>query len=153
MINVECIMEFNDHPLIDLQFSVNGMSQRIVLPLPLYVSKFFAPTDMNSQDFFSRWKQLEKPEQESQQIFKARFPIDTETIKAKLIGFGMSLLQNVDPNPENFVCAGIIKAGSLQMGTLLRLEPNRQAQMFRLTVRSSRAHISNYLTEILLDQF
>ena len=43
----------------------------------------------------------------------------------------MSLLQNVDPNPENFVCAGIIKAQAMQIGTLLRLEPNRQAQVRR----------------------
>lgn len=153
MINVECIMEFNEHPLIDLQFSVNGISQRIALPLPLFASKFFSPTEMNAQDFFSRWKQLGKPEQECQKIFQARFPIDTETIKTKLVGFGMSLLQNVDPNPENFVCAGIIKARMVQIGTLLRLEPNRQAQMFRLTLRSSRAQVPQFLGEILVDQF
>ena len=96
-----------------------------------------------------------RPEQECQKIFQARFPIDTETVKTKvckklifassysnkpilviiayvllqLVGFGMSLLQNVDPNPENFVCAGIIKARTVQIGTLLRLEPNRQAQV------------------------
>lgn len=90
MVNVEIIMEFNDHPIVDIQFryvhftiyhhcmagcsklgwfekyrkwcvflfSVNGMSQRIALPLPLFASKFFTPTEMNSQDFFSRWKQL-----------------------------------------------------------------------------------------------
>ena len=50
----------------------------------------------------------------------------------QLSGFGMTLLENVDPNPENFVCAGIIKAQSVQMGTLLRLEPNRQAQVREL---------------------
>ncbi|XP_078346007.1 AP-2 complex subunit alpha-2-like [Oculina patagonica] len=153
MVNVECLMDFNDRPLIDLQFSVNGMSQRIVLPLPLFVSKFFSPTEMNSQDFFSRWKQLGNPDQECQKVFQARFPIDTETIKTKLVGLGMSLLQNVDPNPENFVCAGIIKAGMLQIGTLLRLEPNRQAQMFRLTLRSSRPHVASNIAEILADQF
>ena len=47
----------------------------------------------------------------------------------QLSGFGVSLLQNVDPNPDNFVCAGIIKARTVQIGTLLRLEPNRQAQV------------------------
>ncbi|PFX11439.1 AP-2 complex subunit alpha-2, partial [Stylophora pistillata] len=133
--------------------SVNGMSQRIVLPLPLFPSKFFAPTEMNSQDFFSRWKQLGNPDQECQQIFKAKFSIDTETISTKLVGFGMSLLQNVDPNPENFVCAGIIKGSSVQIGTLLRLEPNRQAQMFRLTIRSSKPHVATTLVELLVDQF
>lgn len=153
MVNVEIIMEFNDHPIVDIQFSVNGMSQRIALPLPLFASKFFTPTEMNSQDFFSRWKQLGSPGQECQQIFKAKFPIDTETIKAKLSGFGVSLLENVDPNPDNFVCAGIIKARTVQIGTLLRLEPNRQAQMFRLTIRSSRPDVAKYLVDILLDQF
>lgn len=153
MINIECLSEFKDHPVIDLQFSVNGMSQRIVLPLPLFPSKFFAPTEMNSQDFFSRWKQLGNPDQECQQIFKAKFSIDTETISTKLVGFGMSLLQNVDPNPENFVCAGIIKGSSVQIGTLLRLEPNRQAQMFRLTIRSSKPHVATTLVELLVDQF
>ena len=57
----------------------------------------------------------------------------------QLIGSGMSLLINVDPNPENFVCAGIIKATSVQIGTLVRLEPNRQAQVkttyFTMTYR------------------
>jgi len=65
----------------------------------------------------------------------------------------MSVLQNVDPNPENFVCAGIMKGRAVQVGTLLRLEPNRQAQMFRLTLRSSRAQVAQYLGEILQDQF
>ena len=40
--------------------SVNGLSQRIVLLMPLFLSKFFTPTEMTSQDFFSRWKQLGK---------------------------------------------------------------------------------------------
>lgn len=48
------------------------------------------------------------------------------------MGFGVSLLQNVDPNPDNFVCAGIIKARTVQIGTLLRLEPNLQAQVILL---------------------
>ncbi len=41
----------------------------------------------------------------------------------------MQLLENIDPNPENYVCAGIIHTRNLQIGTLLRLEPNSQAQV------------------------
>jgi len=51
------------------------------------------------------------------------------------------------------VCAGIIHTRSLQIGCLLRLEPNKQAQMYRLTTRSSveavSQHITNMLAEIL----
>ena len=35
----------------------------------------------------------------------------------------------MDPNPENFVGAGIIQTKALQVGCLLRLEPNAQAQV------------------------
>ena len=47
----------------------------------------------------------------------------------QLLGFGSALLDNVDPNPENFVGAGIIQTKALQVGCLLLLEPNAQAQV------------------------
>jgi AP-2 complex subunit alpha len=106
-------------------------------------------TVMNSETFFARWKNLNKwvfnffykfsklsirlidcsPSQEAQKIFKARFGMDPEVTKTKLIGFGFQLLESVDPNPENFVCAGIVHTRNVQVGCLLRLEPNNQAQV------------------------
>ena len=62
-------------------------------------------------------------------MFPAKFPIENEAIRNKLMGLGSKLLENVDPNPENFVCAGIIHTQALQIGTLIRLEPNRQAKV------------------------
>lgn len=47
----------------------------------------------------------------------------------QLLGFGSALLEKVDPNPENYVGAGIIQTKALQVGCLLRLEPNAQAQV------------------------
>ena len=41
----------------------------------------------------------------------------------------MGLLDGVDPNPDNFVGAGIIHTKTAQIGYLLRLEPNNQAQV------------------------
>lgn len=109
------------------------------------------------------------PQQEVQNIFKAKHPMDTEITKAKvtalfmafpsrdtvggsrrsycvltrshglfpnspasfaqIIGFGSALLEEVDPNPANFVGAGIIHTKTSQIGCLLRLEPNLQAQV------------------------
>ncbi|KHN85278.1 AP-2 complex subunit alpha-2 [Toxocara canis] len=93
------------------------------------------------------------PAQESQKIFAAKMPMDSEQIKNKLNGVGSKLLHDVDPNPENFVCAGIINTKAQQIGTLIRLEPNRQAKMYRLTIRSSRDTVANYLCELLSEQF
>lgn len=70
-----------------------------------------------------------RAQQEVQRIFKATHPMDTSATAAKLTGFGMYLLQGVDPNPDNFVCAAILHSKSHQIGCLLRLEPNRQAQV------------------------
>lgn len=57
-------------------------------------------------------------------------------MRAQLLGLGTALLDNVDPNPENYVCAGVIQTKSQQVGCLLRLEPNAQAQVFSLTCKS-----------------
>jgi len=108
---------------------------------------------MTSQDFFGRWKQLGLPEQECQKIFKAKYPISTDVNKNKLTGFGLSDLNGIDPNPNNSVGAGIIKTKSAQIGCLLRLEPNLQANMYRLTVRSSNSHISTSFCNLLEEHF
>lgn len=58
---------------------------------------------------------------------------------AQIIGFGSALLEDVDPNPANFVGAGIIHTKTTQIGCLLRLEPNLQAQVRLLEERASYA--------------
>jgi len=64
--------------------------------------------------------------------------MDTSVTAAKISGFGMHLLKGIDPNPDNFVCAAIMHTKSAQIGCLLRLEPNRQAQVYScLLVRVS----------------
>lgn len=50
----------------------------------------------------------------------------------QLVGTGLSVLEGIDPNPENFVGAGIMHTRNQQIGCLLRLEPNKQAQVKRL---------------------
>ena len=70
-----------------------------------------------------------RPAQECQQIFKAKHPMDGEQCKTKILGFGFSILEGVDPNKDNFVCASILHTRDAQIGCLMRLEPNTQAQV------------------------
>ncbi|CAM5131290.1 unnamed protein product [Natator depressus] len=137
VLNIECLSDFTLAPLLNIKFRYGGTLQNITLKLPVTLNKFFQATEMLSQDFFQRWKQLSQPQQEAQKIFKANHPMDSEVTKAKLLGFGCALLDKVDPNPDNYVGAGIIQTKSLQVGCLLRLEPNAQAQMYRLTLRTT----------------
>ncbi|KAG7222018.1 hypothetical protein INR49_028182 [Caranx melampygus] len=153
VLNIECLTDFSDAPLLNIKFRYGGALQNLTLKLPVTINKFFQPTEMASQDFFQRWKQLSQPQQEAQKIFKANHSMDTEVLKAKLLGLGTALLDNVDPNPENYVCAGVIQTKGQQVGCLLRLEPNAQAQMYRLTLRCSKDSVSRRLCELLAQQF
>lgn len=67
--------------------------------------------------------------QRAQRVFKAQTPFDLQAARNKLLGFGMQLLDSIDPNPDNMVCAGIVHTQNQQVGCLLRLEPNKQAQV------------------------
>jgi len=154
LVNVECVDEFLEYPTLTILFLYNGVQQRLSLKLPLTINKFFEPTEMNSEAFFSRWKNLSGSNQEAQSIFKAAVqPIEPTLIRTKLSGTGMKLLEGIDPNPENYVCAGIIHTRTQQIGCLLRLEPNRQAQMYRLTIRSSKDSIARQICDLLCEQF
>lgn len=152
-LNIECIEDFNEKPVLTVQFMYSNVLQKLTMKLPVTINKFFEPTVMNSEAFFTRWKNLNNPSQEAQRIFKAKYPMDNEATKTKLNGFGIQLLEGIDPNPDNFVAAGIIHTNTVQVGCLLRLEPNRQAQMYRLTVRTSKDSVSKELCELLHDQF
>ncbi|XP_058857879.1 AP-2 complex subunit alpha-2 isoform X1 [Acipenser ruthenus] len=153
ILNIECVSDFVEAPILNIQFRYGGALQNMSVKLPVTLNKFFQPTEMTSQDFFQRWKQLAAPQQEMQKIFKAKHPMDTEVTKAKIIGFGVALLDMVDPNPSNFTGAGVIHTKNIQVGCLLRLEPNTQAQMYRLTLRTSRETVSQRLCELLSEQF
>uniref|UniRef100_A0A8C7DRP3 AP-2 complex subunit alpha n=1 Tax=Oncorhynchus kisutch TaxID=8019 RepID=A0A8C7DRP3_ONCKI len=153
ILNIECMSDFVDAPVLNIQFRYGGTLQNVAVKLPITLNKFFQPTEMTSQDFFQRWKQLGAPQQEVQKIFKAKHSMDTEVTKAKIMGFGAALLDGVDPNPSNFVGAGVIHTKTTQVGCLLRLEPNTQAQMYRLTLRTSRDTVSQRLCDLLSEQF
>ncbi|CAF95181.1 unnamed protein product [Tetraodon nigroviridis] len=193
ILNIECVSDFMEAPVLNIQFRYGGALQNIAVKLPVMLNKFFQPTEMTSEDFFQRWKQLGAPQQEVQKIFRAKHPMDTEVTKAKILGFGVALLDRVDPNPANFVGAGVIHTKNVQVGCLLRLEPNTQAQvthththsththththphrvrmhtcvwshhltcapllcaqMYRLTLRTSRDSVSQRLCDLLSEQF
>jgi len=153
-LNVECLDTYTELPEMTVAFSYGSVPQRLSIKLPVMVNKFFEPTDMNGESFFARWKNLSSPQQECQRIFKSTQAMEGQVIRQKVVGFGMQTLDGIDPNPENFVCAGILHASRLlQIGCLMRLEPNRQAQMFRLTIRASKDGTAKLLCDLLADQF
>jgi AP-2 complex subunit alpha len=60
IINLECVNTFDHRPEVTVQFSCAGVHSRFQLVLPVFVNKFFDATQMDSQTFFSRWRNLGK---------------------------------------------------------------------------------------------
>ncbi|OON14119.1 adaptin region [Opisthorchis viverrini] len=152
VINIECHQPFTHHTSLVVSFVSGEWKYHYVLLLPITLGKFIQPAEMDQNLYFTRWKLLSQPGQECQSIFRAQFPMDSNVVKKKLLGFGISVLQGVDPNPQNFVGAGILTMSNQEVGILTRLEPNFQAKMYRLTVRSTRDVVAKRVGQLLEQQ-
>lgn len=60
LVNVESLDHFSLLPELVVQFTCNNVNHKLKLQLPVTVNKFFEPTNMNSENFFQRWKNLNK---------------------------------------------------------------------------------------------
>ncbi|XP_075245554.1 AP-2 complex subunit alpha-2-like isoform X2 [Convolutriloba macropyga] len=156
MVELLCKADYSGRPILNVCFTNGGtgLPTNLSVYLPVPVSKFFQPVVFNSGDFFTKWKFLSQPSQECQKIFAAKNPpINSVTDQTKLQGFGMGLLPSIDPNPANYVCAGVLYTSTANIGVLLRLEPNLQSQMYRLTVRSVKPTAAQAVCELLEPHF
>lgn len=153
IVNVECFQAFTESAVLSLSLDCGGSQHQYTIILPITIGRFIQPAEMEQNLFFTRWKLLSQPGQESQKIFPAQFPMDPNVVKNKLLGFGISVLQGIDPNPQNLVGAGILTVSTQEIGILVRLEPNTQAQMYRLTVRSTRDIVAKRVCDLLEQQF
>ncbi|KAI8331004.1 adaptin N terminal region-domain-containing protein [Chlamydoabsidia padenii] len=124
LIQVECRDVFIEPPSLFVGFN----DQILHLKLPVVLTKFQEPVEMDGQSFFKRWNQIGGPPRENQAIFASQCPINLDKVATILRGFRFGLLQGVDPNTNNFVGVGIISAGTKggKIGALLRLEPNME---------------------------
>ncbi|KAI7900228.1 adaptin N terminal region-domain-containing protein [Cokeromyces recurvatus] len=152
LITVECNNIFVNSPEIFISYTVGPETQVLHLKLPIVLTKFQEPiTNMDGVNFFKRWNQIGGPPRENQVIFTSERPIDLLKTTAMMQGFSIGLLSGVDPNPNNFVGAGIVDAGKQggKIGILLRLEPNLEQNMYRLTVRTPVESVSSIIRNTL----
>ncbi|OZJ01507.1 hypothetical protein BZG36_05576 [Bifiguratus adelaidae] len=152
LFNIECNALLDDSPQITIVFATQQSGvQTIKLKLPIVLTNFMEPiVAMDGTSFFQRWKQIGGPPLEAQVIFGLQRPIDLAKVRHVIEGLRFALLEGVDTNPQNIVGAGVVHAGSAgKVGTLLRLEPNVEQQMFRLTLRTTSDVVSEKVREIV----
>eukprot|EP01147_Barroeca_monosierra_P004171 gene4171-6518_t len=154
-ISVECILPFSDPPVLEVNLSYQGRPVVLSLKLPVLLNKFIEqlPSAMDATTFFKKWNQLGGPPREVRQIIKAKDDVDLDRIHDEIIAFGLQSMSGIDPKPQNMVCAGIIHTKQAQIGTLLRVEPNVEAQMIRFTIRTSVDVASAIISNLLVANF
>lgn len=153
LLHIECKKMFTTPPILTVSF-LAGSHQTIVIRLPVVITKFFEHVKLGQSDFFERWKLIGGPPREAQSIF----PIDLtpndqlDLPKHRLIvsGHRLNILDDIDPNPSNIVAAGVLHMSiDGKVGCLLRLEPNREAKLCRLTSRSTSEEVAAEVLKLI----
>ncbi|KAK5118127.1 hypothetical protein LTR62_004174 [Meristemomyces frigidus] len=135
MIMFEARSIFSLPPTIRISY-IAGSLQALTLQLPVLLHKYMEPASLTADDFFKRWKQIGGAPRESQRIFEG-WDVSSEHTRRVLEGFQWGVMDGVDPNGRNFVGATVLHTGAGRYGVLLRLEPNGENKMYRLTIRAT----------------
>ena len=135
LLQVECKKMFMIPPILTISY-LAGSHQTISIRLPIVLTKFFEHVKLGQSDFFERWK-LIGGEREAQQVFPVTLTsagqLDLPKHRQVVSGHRLNLLDDIDPNPNNLVGAGVLHMSvEGKVGCLLRLEPNREAKVSSL---------------------
>lgn len=134
--------------MLTLIISAGGRAVNFSVKLPIIISKFTEPLSLKAPDFFQQWRQLEAFNQQT--IIKSPRPVDIAWVSKVLsTGFRLAVLQGVDPNTNNLVAAGTFMSSAGTLQTLVRMETNAAAAMYRVTVRASNETITTLLKQQL----
>ncbi|EED18322.1 AP-2 adaptor complex subunit alpha, putative [Talaromyces stipitatus ATCC 10500] len=146
---VEAHGPFSDAPTIRISY-LAGALQAYTLQLPILMHRYMDPSDLSAEDFFKRWRQIGGPPLEAQKTFnvnaKGRM-IHEKFTRSVVTGFGWKILNGVDPNPSNIVGCAVYQTENGKTGCLLRLEPNYEKNMYRITIRATQENVPQILAK------
>jgi AP-2 complex subunit alpha len=153
LLHVECKKAFSTPPILTVSF-LAGSHQATSIRLPVVLTKFLEHVKLGQADFFERWKLIGGAPRESQSIFPVALTsvgkLDLPKYRQVVSGHRFNVLDDIDPNPNNLVAAGVLHtAVEGKVGCLLRLEPNQDAKLCRLTVRSTSEDVAKEALKIL----
>eukprot|EP00571_Detonula_confervacea_P014705 CAMPEP_0172297618 /NCGR_PEP_ID=MMETSP1058-20130122/569_1 /TAXON_ID=83371 /ORGANISM="Detonula confervacea, Strain CCMP 353" /LENGTH=1006 /DNA_ID=CAMNT_0013006787 /DNA_START=1496 /DNA_END=4516 /DNA_ORIENTATION=+ len=150
LVLVEVTAPFDDAPSMRITFETEeGVQHDYPLRLPLVATCFMEPVNLDPGAFMQRWKSLEGPDRECQEVLKlpAASGIDEAYMDrvANLIVDGLKFGQcdGVDPTPWTVSGAATFRTGAkdangnnINVGCLVRVEANPKANAFRVTTRT-----------------
>ncbi|KAJ5807024.1 hypothetical protein N7474_010616 [Penicillium riverlandense] len=139
---------FADAPTIRISY-LAGALQAYTLQLPILMHRFMEPSALSAEDFFKRWRQIGGGPLESQKTFglTGKNKRISESFTRRIVeGFAWKILDNVDPNRTNIVGCAVFQTEEAKTGCLLRLEPNYEKSMYRVTIRATQEDVPRALS-------
>ncbi|KAF1842088.1 Adaptor protein complex AP-2 alpha subunit [Cucurbitaria berberidis CBS 394.84] len=150
----ECKNVFIDPPTIRISY-LAGALQGLTLQLPVLLHKYMEGAELSAEDFFKRWKQIGGAPREAQSIFglvSKNRTMNSEFVQKVVRGFKWGIVTGVDPNAKNIVGATVLHSSEGKFGCLLRLEPNFDTQMYRITIRATDESVPPVLIKAMEDR-
>ncbi|RMJ24861.1 Adaptin domain-containing protein [Aspergillus sp. HF37] len=139
---------FSEAPTIRISY-LAGALQAYTLQLPILMHRFMEPSTLSAEEFFKRWRQIGGGPLEAQSTFgvtgKKTKSVSEGSTRRLVEAFRLRILDGVDPNPKNIVGCGVYHLASGKTGCLLRLEPNYERKMYRITMRATQEAIPQAL--------
>ncbi|KAF9453817.1 Adaptor protein complex AP-2 alpha subunit [Macrolepiota fuliginosa MF-IS2] len=153
LLHIECKKFFAEPPILTVSF-LAGSHQTVSIRLPILLTKFIEHVKLGQAEFFERWKLIGGSPREAQSIFPVNLTpngqLDLAKNRQMVAGHRLNVLEGIDPNPNNLVGAGILHmSGDGKVGCLLRVEPNKDAKLCRLTVRSTSEDVASEVQKLL----
>ncbi|KAF9270218.1 Adaptor protein complex AP-2 alpha subunit [Marasmius fiardii PR-910] len=153
LLHVECKKSFTTPPVLTISY-LAGSHQALSLRLPIVLTKFFEHVKLAQADFFERWRLIGGPPRESQTVFPINLnkagQLDLAKHKEVVSGQRLNVLSEIDPNPNNIVAAAVLHMSvEGKVGCLLRLEPNKEAKLCRVTVRSTSEDVAKEVRQLI----
>ncbi|RXW22949.1 hypothetical protein EST38_g2917 [Candolleomyces aberdarensis] len=153
LLNIECKKIFTSPPVLTVSFFA-GSHQSVSLRLPITITKFFEHVKLDQTEFFERWKLIGGPPREAQSVFSIPLAstgqLDLKRHRDIVSGHRLNVLDEIDPNPHNLVAAGVLHMSlDGKVGCLLRLEPNQEAKLCRVTCRSTSEEVAAEVLKLI----
>ncbi|KAK4939128.1 hypothetical protein LTR10_020522 [Elasticomyces elasticus] len=148
------VAPFSEPPTIRISY-LAGALQGYTLKLPILPHRFMDPSELSAEDFFKRWRQIGGGPLEAQSTFGLQnqgSELSDKHTRDVVSGFKWRILDNVDPNPKNIVGCAVLQLEKGKTGCLLRLEPNHQQKMFRLTIRATQDTVPGILLGMMQER-
>ncbi|KAL8700842.1 MAG: hypothetical protein Q9201_005235 [Fulgogasparrea decipioides] len=151
------ISVFENPPTIRISY-LAGALQAVTLQLPVVLHKFMDPAELSADDFFKRWRQIGGKPREAQQVFglledgRRQRRMDRAFTNEVAESFRWRILKGVDPNEKNIVGASVVHVAGGKLGALVRLEPNYDNKMYRVTIRATDEAVPPVLLKYMVEQ-